>query len=629
MNARARVVVPLLLLAGVCSPAYTFLDIYCLNVGQGDATLLVSPSGQTMLVDGGENGMGSLVILPFLESLGIVSLTYMVASHMEADHIGGLDEVAESFMPVIAYDHGGTLATPSCRDYLSAISPVRQTILPGQVIDLGAGVTVLCKCVNGAMDDGSSLTVENENDRSVGLLVKYNFFSFWVSGDLGGGERGQEDMESFVSSSIGDIDVLRVNHHGSDSSTNRVFLSDLQPEIAVISVGEANSYGHPAQEVLDRLGNQESIHAIVQTTAGTGNKHPKAFVANDHVRVRVHSFMYTVQSGDLDIRVPGPEPVSPSDLCDLLEVMKRDHLHGDLNEDGETDGKDLFLLSGIWRAFLPLKVPTPVPTPTATHSPTPTLTVTPTPSSSSTATLTPTNTPTHTYTPTETSLPTHTWTETPTASFSFTPTKSVTATNTPIPTSTSTATPTPTETNTDTPSRTSTRTDTPTPAPTNTSSSTPTPTETTIPGDARIELYSCLPNPAGADSGNEKVTLINRGNTAVDLTGWRVRDLANHSLWLSGTISPGERRTFTPSSAWLNNTGTETLYVVNPEGEVVHQGSYSGPVGEDEVIYFLEKSGSYLGSVTPKSRSAAEARSLKSAKDRRRPSSFRIRPGRI
>jgi beta-lactamase superfamily II metal-dependent hydrolase len=597
MNTPARFVIPFVLLFSVFPSAHAFLDIYCLNVGQGDATLVVSPSGQTMLVDGGENEMGSSVIIPFLEAHGIASLTYMVATHMESDHIGGLDEVARSFMPAVAYDHGGMLETPTYRDYVSAISPVRRTISPGQIIDLGGGVTVLCKCVNGAMDDGSSLSVENENDRCVGLLVKHGFFEFWVSGDLGGGELGQEDMESFVSSSIGEVDVLRVNHHGSDSSTNRVFLSDLQPGVAIISVGESNLHGHPAQGVLDRLGNEESIRAIVQTTAGTGNRHSKAYVVNDHIRIRVRSFMYSVQGGTVDIRVPGQEPVSPSDLCELLAVMRRDLPYGDLNDDGETNGKDLFVLSGIWKTFSPLKVPTPVPTPTPTESPEPTLTVTHTPTFSSTATPMPTDSPTHTHTPTHTStstltetvLPTHTWTETPTVTDSFTPTNTSTATNTPIPTETSTATPKPTDTGTETPSPTPTRTDTATLAPTNTPSRTPTPTETPVSGYARIELYSCLPNPVGADAGNEKITVINRDSTMVDLTDWKVRDLTNHSLSMSGTISPGQMNAFTLSSAWLNNSGTETLYVVNPRGEVVHEGSYSGPVGEDEVIYFSKR----------------------------------------
>ena len=289
------------------SPAFADLDIYCLNVGQGDATLVVSPSGQTLLMDGGENGKGNSVVVPFLQSHGIASLTYMVASHMESDHIGGLDEVAQFFMPTVAFDHGGTHPTQTYQDYVAAISSVRQTIAPGQVIDMGDGVTVTCKCVDGAVDDGSSLTVENENDRCVGLLVKYRFFEFWVSGDLGGGQLGLEDMESFVSPSIGDIDVLRVNHHGSNSSTNSVFLSDLQPEVAVISVG-SNSYGHPTQEVLNRLGLQESVHAIVQTTAGTGNYHPEASVANDNIRIHVQSFMYSVSGGTVDIRIPDRNP---------------------------------------------------------------------------------------------------------------------------------------------------------------------------------------------------------------------------------------------------------------------------------------------------------------------------------
>jgi P pilus assembly chaperone PapD len=99
-------------------------------------------------------------------------------------------------------------------------------------------------------------------------------------------------------------------------------------------------------------------------------------------------------------------------------------------------------------------------------------------------------------------------------------------------------------------------------------------------------LYSCVPNPAGTDAGNEEITVVNRGAATVDLTDWKIRDFANKSVSMFGTILPSEMKTFTPSYIMVNNSGTETLYVVNPQGEVVHEGSYTGPVGDDEVVYF-------------------------------------------
>jgi hypothetical protein len=136
-------------------------------------------------------------------------------------------------------------------------------------INLGNGATARIMCSSGwvaqnptqvaGSGGSSSLAV---NGRSVGLYVQYGGFDYLVSGDLTGNEapyveQALRDLLIAISDSpIGDpVDVLRINHHGSNSSSAQGYLSDLKPEVAVISVGDGNSYGHPAQEVLDRLNN--------------------------------------------------------------------------------------------------------------------------------------------------------------------------------------------------------------------------------------------------------------------------------------------------------------------------------------------------------------------------------------
>ncbi len=89
------------------------LFIHCLDVGQGDATLIVSPTGQTMLVDAGNNGMGEDKVLPLLDNLNITSLDYIIATHYHADHVGGIDEVVDSLSIDsigVIYDRGGLIA---------------------------------------------------------------------------------------------------------------------------------------------------------------------------------------------------------------------------------------------------------------------------------------------------------------------------------------------------------------------------------------------------------------------------------------------------------------------------------------------------------------------------------------
>src|SRR5262245_26120159 len=131
-----RRLLPLLalsLLATAAAAQAPTLKIYFLDVGQGDSTLIVSPTGTTLLVDGGPNGSGTSAVVPTLVSLGLTTVNYAVATHYHADHIGGLDEVANAMNgPGVCYDRG-TVAVPSTTsysDYVSAVSGVRLTIVP-------------------------------------------------------------------------------------------------------------------------------------------------------------------------------------------------------------------------------------------------------------------------------------------------------------------------------------------------------------------------------------------------------------------------------------------------------------------------------------------------------------------
>ena len=155
------------------------LEIHHINVGQGDCALIIGPDGTTMLIDAGDNGQGTAQVVPYLQNLGITQLNYMVATHMHADHIGGLDEVIESGIDVLnaIYDNGVNRTTQTFYDYENAAENTtaggRTTITPNFVINLGNGAKATCIVVNGKIFDGSSVTVSDENDRSVGFLVEY------------------------------------------------------------------------------------------------------------------------------------------------------------------------------------------------------------------------------------------------------------------------------------------------------------------------------------------------------------------------------------------------------------------------------------------------------------------------
>ncbi|MBQ9512071.1 MAG: MBL fold metallo-hydrolase [Lachnospiraceae bacterium] len=212
-----------------------------INVGQGDAAL-VQCDGHYMLIDGGDNKQSSL-IYSYLKQRSITHLDYIVATHPDADHIGGLlgalnyATVGVAFSPVTEHD------TKTFRSFLKYLTKQDVTITvpaAGDVFHLGsATVTVL----------GPTFISEDSNNNSIVLRIVYGNTSFLFTGDA---EEAEEkailNSKRTVSST-----VLKVAHHGSNSSTKYQFLRAVSPQYAVISVGAKNTYGHPTENTLSRL----------------------------------------------------------------------------------------------------------------------------------------------------------------------------------------------------------------------------------------------------------------------------------------------------------------------------------------------------------------------------------------
>ena len=297
------------------------LEIHCINVGQGDCTLILSGTGKSFLFDAGWNGEGNAEVIPYLQSLGINQLTYMGASHYDADHIGGLDEVHDGIgVDSAAYDRGWSYETVTYSDYVSAIGALRTTINDGDVIDMGDGVSIKCVCVNGngLLAPPFNSTQYSENDLCVGYVVSVGSFQFFVGGDVSGnaGCYPYHDIETSVGGEVGDIEVLRTNHHGSYCNTNANFVNSLVPQASIISVGNSNPYGHPTATVIGRLVNKNSY--IYQTELGAGGSIPpgRGEVAGDIV-IRTNGFgTFTIQDSVylVDAATAVPVPVNPGRL---------------------------------------------------------------------------------------------------------------------------------------------------------------------------------------------------------------------------------------------------------------------------------------------------------------------------
>lgn len=217
------------------------LTVTWLDVGQGDAAV-IQCGGQSMLIDGGKPEKSSY-IYAWLQQHGLSYLDVIVATHVDADHIGGLSGALNYASVGTAYCPETTGTTETFQSFVKYLAQRgKQITVPtaGETYALGgAQVQIL----------GPLHRAEDSNDNSIVLKVSFGASSFLFTGDA---ERAEE--QDLLNAGVNlQSTVLKVGHHGSDTSTSYPFLRAVAPQYAVISVGAGNSYGHPTEAVLSRL----------------------------------------------------------------------------------------------------------------------------------------------------------------------------------------------------------------------------------------------------------------------------------------------------------------------------------------------------------------------------------------
>jgi beta-lactamase superfamily II metal-dependent hydrolase len=226
-----------------------------------------------------------------LASMGVNHLDYFVASHYDADHIGCADEILARWPAQVAVIDRGPTNPPSTQTYAryaSAVASARQTAVLGQEVVLGVGgPTLTVMAVNG---NGRSLPASDQNDRGVVWRLSYGAFDALFGGDI------SSTMESDIVADVGQVEVYKVHHHGSRTSSSQPFVTSLRPKVATLSMGSPNSPDHPDQEVLDAL---RSVGAVTYwTTAGDD-----ATAVFPHDIVVDQTFQVSVPSGGSIFRV--------------------------------------------------------------------------------------------------------------------------------------------------------------------------------------------------------------------------------------------------------------------------------------------------------------------------------------
>lgn len=220
------------------------LKVHFIDVGQGDSILIQSPNGKNMLVDGGPKSGGKHVV-EYLKGKGVKKLDYVVATHPDADHIGGLIEVLNTFNVTNFVDSGFVHTSQTYYELLTLIDKKNIKFSVAEELDkIALDPHIIIRVLY------ADENAKESNEASIVLKATYNKVSFLLMGDADTAIedyiRGKYDVSATV---------LKNGHHGSNTSSSAAFISNVSPKVAILSYGKNNSYGHPNSAVEGRLKN--------------------------------------------------------------------------------------------------------------------------------------------------------------------------------------------------------------------------------------------------------------------------------------------------------------------------------------------------------------------------------------
>ena len=219
------------------------LTVWVFDVGQGDAIFIDAPEKQVLIDGGPDNKVLDRLsaVMPFYDT----SIDLVVATHPHADHVTGLDAALDRYQVDNVWWNGEGYNSDEERAFEDDFAMTDAEIPKmGETYDLGNGATLQVMYVPSLT---LHQTMEDPNDASIVCLLTYGETTMLLTGDSG------MEQEALFEGALPHVDVLKVGHHGSDTSTSSALLKQITPDAAVISVGEHNRYGHPDPVVVDRL----------------------------------------------------------------------------------------------------------------------------------------------------------------------------------------------------------------------------------------------------------------------------------------------------------------------------------------------------------------------------------------
>ena len=271
-----------------------WLEIHHIDAGEGVSTLIVSPTGRSLLIDAGEadwdSPRGAEVIGAYVRAvLGCAYLDYVLITHFHLDHVGapgkgglwhlvfeqgfGVGRLLHRDLHRNVGTRGATLEAWQVflrSEEARALNPMVAVVGSGQVELDGVAVAIAAVDGDGVLRPGDlsgDSSPPDENDYSIALLLRMGRLDYFTAGDLSGdtltasqGGYSYHDLETHAAALVKDVDVYRVSHHGSSHASNATLLAQLAPRVSIVQVADGNAYGHPSQATLDRLAARSAVY---------------------------------------------------------------------------------------------------------------------------------------------------------------------------------------------------------------------------------------------------------------------------------------------------------------------------------------------------------------------------------